>query len=292
MSKIEKMRFWGTSAGEGIPTPFCKCRVCEYARRHGGKDLRTRSGFRINEKIMIDAGQDFVSQSIKYREDTYDLEHILYSHTHPDHYNDQLMWLRFVARDTNFSKKLNIYCTEDTAKVIENTYKNKLNLIEDKLVIHKLEFYKTYEIEDFKITPLKGHHHTEFEEFSANYIIEFPSGKKMYYALDSGIYLEETFEYLKNIKLDLLIGECTATAENTGSTVHMDLTEAKNTMDKLWEQGTIDKNTVLYFTHICGFALTHNELEEYWNKKTDKYKINIAYDGLSIDDETKMFAEK
>ena len=36
----------------------------------------------------------------------------------------------------------------------------------------------------------------------------------MYYALDSGYYLEETFDILKNYKLDILIGECTFPREN------------------------------------------------------------------------------
>lgn len=55
------MCFWGTSAGEGVPTPFCRCKVCEYARKHGGKDLRTRSCFRLDESIMLDAGADFIT---------------------------------------------------------------------------------------------------------------------------------------------------------------------------------------------------------------------------------------
>ena len=99
MSEVKKLRFWGTSAGEGVPTPFCKCRVCEYARAHGGKDLRSRSCFRLDEKIMIDAGADFVPQSIKYNEDTFDVEHILYTHTHSDHYNYTVPWLRSVAQE-------------------------------------------------------------------------------------------------------------------------------------------------------------------------------------------------
>ena len=32
------MRFMGTGAGEGVPTPFCRCRVCEHARKVGGKE--------------------------------------------------------------------------------------------------------------------------------------------------------------------------------------------------------------------------------------------------------------
>ena len=42
------MLFLGTGAAEGIPTPFCRCRVCENARKKGGKEVRMRSGFRVS----------------------------------------------------------------------------------------------------------------------------------------------------------------------------------------------------------------------------------------------------
>ena len=44
------MRFWGTSAGGAIPSPFCRCEVCENARKVGGKEIRLRSAFRIDKK--------------------------------------------------------------------------------------------------------------------------------------------------------------------------------------------------------------------------------------------------
>ena len=35
--------FYGTGASEGVPSPFCDCPMCNYAREHGGKDVRKRS---------------------------------------------------------------------------------------------------------------------------------------------------------------------------------------------------------------------------------------------------------
>ena len=37
--------FYGTGAAEGVPSPFCDCPMCNYAREHGGKDVRKRSCF-------------------------------------------------------------------------------------------------------------------------------------------------------------------------------------------------------------------------------------------------------
>ena len=45
--------FYGTSAAEGIPSPFCSCSVCENAAG-SRKEIRRRSMFRINEEVCID----------------------------------------------------------------------------------------------------------------------------------------------------------------------------------------------------------------------------------------------
>ncbi len=51
--------FYGTGAAEGVPSPFCDCPMCNYAREHGGKDVRKRSCFRLGRNIMIDMGRIF-----------------------------------------------------------------------------------------------------------------------------------------------------------------------------------------------------------------------------------------
>jgi len=197
-----------------------------------------------------------------------------------------MLWLRSIKRDDNRPKEpIHLYFSREGAKIIESVYKNSaIYLGEDFVQFHSLDFYETYQIGDYKVTPLKGHHETPIENFSANYLIEFKSGKKMYYALDSGLYLEETFEYLKNIKIDLLIGECTFPIEKNRNAGHMTLTDEKITLDRLWEQGTIDKETKIYLTHISGMTRTHKEIVEYWDMLGTEYQVNVAYDGLSIMD--------
>lgn len=291
MPDIQKMRFWGTSAGEGIPAPFCRCRVCEYARAHGGKDLRMRSCFRIDEEVMIDAGADFAAESIKLREDTYGLRHILFTHTHDDHFDNRLLWFRKVVKaELKPQGKIHLYFAPGGINILKDIYKGNEPFLNPELVeFHELAFYETHQIGPYKVTPLKGHHATAYEANSANYIIEFPSGKKMYYAVDSGLYLEETFEYLKNIKLDLLIGECTFLSQKPSNGGHMTLYDEKYTLDRLYEQGTINQNTLIYFTHICGVYLTHDELTAYWAELDAPYRAKVAYDGLSIDKEADLF---
>ena len=78
--------FYGTGAAEGVPSPFCDCPMCNYAREHGGKDVRKRSCFRLGRNIMIDMGPDIFTQALQYGS-MCDIEHVLITHTHDDHFD-------------------------------------------------------------------------------------------------------------------------------------------------------------------------------------------------------------
>lgn len=290
---VKKMRFWGTSAGEATPTPFCECRICQNAREKGGRELRLRSSFRIDEKTIIDVGADFAAEAQNMGESLYDIENILYTHTHEDHFNYMVLWTRSVARKKP-DKPMNVYFSEDAYSVIEKfimtspvTEGRESYTGPDNVNFVKLEFGNEYEIGNLKVTPLRGNHRTVFEKNSANYLITLPNGKTMYYALDSGYYLEETFEALKDRKIDLLISECTMPIlEDDGKNCpwHMTLHTALRTFERLYEQGTISDTTEVWFTHIAPIGSTHAELVDYISGLTLPYKLNVAYDGLSLED--------
>ena len=277
MSKA--LRFWGTSGGTGVPSPFCRCAVCENARKVGGKEFRSRSAFRINDKIMIDIGADYVSTAAKLNDDLYDVEHFLFTHTHSDHFNDRLFWSRRIG--ANMPKHpVNIYFSEESYDYILTTYGSEVNAN-----FIKLEYGKKYHIDNVDIIPLRGMHSTDNEKYSANYLVKLEDGRMLYYGVDSGYYIDETFEFLKNYKLDIFISECTYPRERPieeSVPNHMDLSRFVENADKLFENGTIDADTLIYATHIDCRGLNHAQLEDYFVNLNRKYKVNVAYDGLSI----------
>ena len=111
-------QFWGTSDAAGIPAPLCRCSVCEEARRIGGKAVRLRSGFRLNDKVMLDLGADAVVQSMKYG-DMAEVKHILITHTHEDHFNThmimQVMWSK-----EHIQEPLHFYLTDRAFEMVEH----------------------------------------------------------------------------------------------------------------------------------------------------------------------------
>lgn len=277
----KSMRFWGTSGGTGVPSPFCRCFVCENARKVGGKEVRHRSAFRIDKKVMIDTGEDYVAQSARFQDDLFDVEHFLITHTHADHFNERVIWSRAIGAKMPEST-LTIYFV-DKAYDIVKTLKAQGNV-----KFEKLEFGKTYRISDMEVTPLRGVHNTNIEDNSANYLIKLADGRLIYYGVDSGYYLDETFDYLKNYKLDILITECTYPRERPieeSVPTHMDLSRCVDNLDTLYKNGTIDENTKVFATHIDCRGKNHAQLEEYFANIDRGYKVTVAYDGLSIDED-------
>lgn len=177
---------------------------------------------------------------------------------------------------------VNVYFSEDAFEYVSEKYKDEKNV---NLV--KLEFGKTYTISDLEVTVLRGMHSTANEEHSANYLVKLADGRMLYYGVDSGYYIDETFNALKNYKLDIFISECTYPRERPieeSVPNHMDLSRCVENMDKLYENGTIDENTRIFVTHINCRGKNHAQLEEYFGNLAKSYKVIVAYDGLSIDD--------
>ena len=49
-----RLRVLGSAAAEGWPAMFCSCPGCQKARANGGKDLRRRTAYLLDEDTLID----------------------------------------------------------------------------------------------------------------------------------------------------------------------------------------------------------------------------------------------
>lgn len=284
--------FYGTSAAEGIPSPFCDCYLCKNAREQGGKEVRRRSMFRIDETTVIDLGADAFSQSIDFG-DFIRLEHALITHTHEDHFAYMMMSVRGMAT-LRIEQPLNLYFTDAAYDIIDfycthsAILKGSVRKLEQTGVVafHRLEFGKTYSIGSTEVTPLKGNHFGNMGENSANYIIKLHDGKTLFYGLDTGYYLEETFQELKRYKLDYYISECTygnAANRPLFPDGHLDVSSCMRIFTRLLTHGVIDKNTKIYITHINhSHTATHQELSRIFNSMDFPCKISVAYDGMHV----------
>ena len=115
------MKFLGTSAGEGIPDPFCTCPICENARRVGGKELRTRSSFLLDEETIIDLGADYFAQARDHGLRLDKLRTVLLTHTHDDHFNYTFFWERSVKR-AGTGEPLTVILSEEGKRYFDEFY--------------------------------------------------------------------------------------------------------------------------------------------------------------------------
>ena len=80
-----KIKYYGTGASEGIPALFCKCPVCEEARKNGGRDIRSRSQALINDDLLVDFPPDTFMHIVYGGLDLQSIHTCLITHSHSDH---------------------------------------------------------------------------------------------------------------------------------------------------------------------------------------------------------------
>lgn len=283
------MKFLGTSAGEGIPDPFCTCPICENARKVGGKELRTRSSFMLDEETIIDLGADYFTQARDHGLRLDKLRRVLLTHIHDDHFNYCLFWERSVKR-AGTSEPLTVILSEEGKGFFDELYAVSPALGSARLISPPNACLQTvtpgvpFDAGPYRVTPLRGHHSTVYEKNSTNYLVEH-GGESLYYALDSGYFLEETFEALRGRHLTYFIGECTFPVDfdyMTRESGHMDRNRFVENLDRLFKIGAVDGNTRILATHISPFGSTHETLSAFFASLDRPYRVEVAYDGMEL----------
>ena len=114
---IIKIKFLGTSAAHSNPLPFCNCKICNSARASGSKDFRKRSSILINDDLIIDIGQDFMSASFMHGVDATKIRYWLQTHSHSDHFAPSHLITRIAEYAVENIKLLSLYAS---SKCIQN----------------------------------------------------------------------------------------------------------------------------------------------------------------------------
>ena len=109
-----KITFLGTGAATSYPLAFCRCKICNEARKRGGKDCRNRSSVIVNDDLLIDLGPDFMSGCFMHGKSSAKIRYHLQTHSHSDHFDPQVFTTRvpeFMGVDT---PELRVYASEKT----------------------------------------------------------------------------------------------------------------------------------------------------------------------------------
>lgn len=270
-----EVHFLGTAASEGIPNPYCSCEICNHARKVKGKESRTRSSVIIDQKLQIDLSPEFSWQLHREGVDARKITDLLFTHTHPDHFNIGDLYSRMIGFAHDVPSPLHIY-GNDIA--ISECAKFLTGYSKDRFRFHSAVPFVTVEFNGYRMTPLLANHATW--EFCYVWFIE-KEGRTLFYGHDSGWFPELTWQWLAGRHIDLTVLECTLgyTGEIHPNN-HMSIEAILAAQKRLTETGCCDKKSRIVLSHIShNVKMNHQELE----RLMLSHDIIVAWDGLKMD---------
>lgn len=279
-----KIHYWGTAAAEGIPSVFCNCKVCQEARREGGRYIRFRSQVMLDDELLVDFGADTFHNSIRYGYDLSKLGDVLITHSHADHFYPQEFFNRIVS--FAYDMKYETLTLHGSPGLVDEFYRYcSYTLIEQKrIALDPLEPYKKVKIGSFEVTPLPATHGT-YKPYV--FVIE-KDGKTLLYHNDSGVLKDEVFEWLKTsgIKLDVASYDCTMGTMDTyhdwgENASHMGLCNVVTEREKMKAAGVYKDSTIDVVTHFShnGPHVGYGEFKPL----AEKEGFILAYDGFVLE---------
>lgn len=276
------IKILGTAAAEGIPSPFCSCRFCEYSRKHLKLEQRKRSSVLIDKILLIDMGPDTlwnsVSQNISYNR----LRFILFSHSHFDHFSVPSLLL-----NSNAYRKKRI---EEPIKLVGSpqVYRKLINYL-DIMAIDKKDFFSNYHYTVVKpgeelmlgkyiITILESTHSRT--EKCLLYVIRNEE-KSFFYSTDTAMYnVQEVFKNYSD-KLDVVLSDCTygINSQSVRKKRHMGLIDNIKIFNEMKTNNLLKETSRYILTHFSHDSMIPNYLLKDYAKR---YNMEIAYDGMEV----------
>jgi phosphoribosyl 1,2-cyclic phosphate phosphodiesterase len=266
--------FCGTAAAEGWPALFCTCEACRQARIRGEKDLRSRAAYMLGERVRVDFGPDSNLHQQKYGLAYEQLEHLLVTHSHDDHWFPKDLGYRRAGFSVVPETTLHLWGNEKVEQKFVGV--NGEDWSRFRIEFHRLTAFEPIALGDgLTATPVLAAH--DRSEECLNYRIEV-GGRVGLLGHDTGWYDPPTWEFLSDKPLDLLVLDCTHGTEEHERN-HLGGQTLFKVRDELAKRGALAAGALCiatHFSHNCG-AL-HDALEKFFLPEG----FAVAYDGLRI----------
>lgn len=275
-----KIQYLGSAAAERVPAIFCDCRVCNYARAHGGKDLRTQMQTLVDDgKLLIDFPGDSYLHMREHQLNFNNIEHLLITHWHSDHLYAEDLAYRMRGYANNLDRKLTIYGNAWVREFVKRAFLLEESYEPERIDFQTITAFQPVQIGDYLVHPLPAEHgHRQGD----CYIYTIEDGtKRFFYTHDTGYPSEAVLDYLENnhLYLDLISFDCTGQGLQEKGGIHMNLGENLRLLEELKRRGVADEKTKLVVSHFShNGGLTHEEMSQL----ATPYHMVTAYDGLDI----------
>lgn len=266
-----RIRLLGTGAAEGIPAFCADTPVSNYAREHGGKDIRSRCGALVDHCLKLDLPPDTLMQMHRDRVDARDWTALLFTHSDDDHFAPSEIQYALYPFNNRENLRFTIYANSRICELLKERYPQW------PMEIVQTNSFEPFSHQTYTITPIRANHKPD--EDAHNYIIQH-EGRTLLYATDTGVWGEPTWEFLCAFKLDALVLECTEGLVPSAFEGHLDVLDFLSVVQRLREQGTVSADTTLYTTHHShNGGATHAQLEE----AMTPHGVLVGFDGAEFE---------
>ncbi|MGC9522489.1 MAG: MBL fold metallo-hydrolase [Anaerolineae bacterium] len=269
-----KLTILGSAAAEAIPDPFCRCRVCETARREGGPEIRARAAALIDDDLLIDLGPDLLTTANRARRYLGNLTTLLITHRHSDHWHPQNLHWRTPGFTPTPTAHLTIYGPADALSDLSPELAEEANC-----TWQAVSAGDTWSAGGYRITAIPATHGDGLLE-PLLYVIE-QDHRRIFYATDTAPLREPAWELLQNLgPMNLIVLDATS-GKRHGGEAHQGLAQFLETRARMLAEGLLDpdRTTLVahHFSHNGG--MTHRELVETYGR----HDVVVAYDGLVLE---------
>ena len=238
-----------------------------------------RSGILLDDTAMIDFPPDIYALSLRFGLDLGSVRDLFVTHSHSDHFDVQELCMRgngvYCHIDNDQAPPLNVYGNDGVQHMLELLL--DADVTKD-IRFTRTTFFQSYQAENGLLFTFLPCQH-KADEDSGFYLVE-KGGKRLVYAQDTGLFLEETLNFLAGKELDLLSLDCCFGKRSSGGWGHMGMPDNQQVVERLRENGAVTGRTRLivnHFSHNCGQL--HDELVE----EAARYGFEVAYDGMIVE---------
>lgn len=275
-----KIKYLGTAAAEGIPAVFCECENCRKSRELGGRNIRTRSQAIIDDTILIDFPPDTYMHYLVHNIPLNKIKTCIITHSHEDHlYPGEIEMRKTGFAHISSAEPLTFYVCEDGYNKI-NSYIEQCSISENDVKAVKIEPYKPFEAEGYKIMPIKAEH--DPKSSPVVFVIE-KEGKSIFYANDSSEYNAESMECLKSLKnpLDVVSFDCTGACSHITYIGHMSLERCIALRERLIDEKIAHKDTIFVLNHFSHNG--ENVVYDEFVKIAAEHDFLVSCDGMELE---------
>ena len=272
-----RLRILGSAAAEGWPAMYCRCEACTEARRRGGRNLRRRTAYAVNDDTLVDFGPDIFWQSVEFDIDLASIRQVLLTHSHNDHLSPPEFGWRARGYCATECEPLDIFGNSHALARLKREISLPPELAQ--LRFHQAEPGVAFTCGNLRVTPLEAQHASP-EETALNYVIA-DGLATILIANDTGWWEDRTWELVRGFSVDLAVLECTYREVNPASRQHhLGLDSMLEMRDRLAELGVLKPEATVVTNH---FSHNGHVLYEELCERLEPHGIIVGYDGLTID---------